>query len=133
VVAALEEDARVRLQDVFVEVVADAPVDAVGAEVVHEEREDGVGEEVLAGAVRGRGEPRSLQGVAEEDGVEVREVGGHVDGRAAAHELAELLEGAFDDDLVGDGLEAEELFGPGEELSGASRALTMGGRSRVES
>ena len=37
VVAALDEDARVGLEDVLVEAVLEAPVDAVGAEVVHEE------------------------------------------------------------------------------------------------
>ena len=37
VVAALEEHARVGLEHVLVEAVLEAPVDAVGAEVVHEE------------------------------------------------------------------------------------------------
>ena len=79
VVAALDEHARVGLEHVLVEAVLEAPVDAVRAEVVHEEREHRVGEEVLAGAVGGGRQARALEREAEDDRVEVRQVRRHED------------------------------------------------------
>ena len=106
VVAALEQHARVRLQHVLVEGVPEPPIDAVRAEVVHEEGEDRVREEVLAGAVGGGRQAGALERVAEHDRVHVREVRRHVDRRPVLHEPRELLERALDDHLVVERVEA---------------------------
>src|SRR5262249_49845063 len=79
VVAALDENARVRLEDVLVEPVLQTPVNAVRAEVVHEVREDRVREEVLPRAVRRGRQARALEREAEDDRVEVRQVRRRVD------------------------------------------------------
>ena len=83
--------AGVRLEHVLVERVAQAPIDAVRAEVVHGEGEHRVREEVLPGAVGRWREARALEREAEDDRVEVRQVRRHVDHRADLGEASNVL------------------------------------------
>ncbi|MOA46676.1 hypothetical protein D3C78_1692210 [compost metagenome] len=66
-VAALEDHGRVGLEHVLVELVFEAAIDLVGAQIVHEVAEQEVREEVLAGAVGEGRQPELVQGVAQHD------------------------------------------------------------------
>jgi ribosomal protein L21 len=96
VVAALEEDRRVLLEDLLVQLEAQPAIDAVGAEVVHEERDERVGEQVLAGAVGHRRQPGALERQADHHRVHVRRVRRRDHQRAALGHRAQLLERALD-------------------------------------
>ena len=77
--------------DVLVEARPDPSIDAVGAEVVHEEGDDRVGEEVLARPVDHRRQAAQVQRVAQDDRVQVRAVGGHEDAGAALAQAADEI------------------------------------------
>jgi hypothetical protein len=69
---------------------------------VHEVADERVREEVQAGAVGERRQPDLVQRVADDDRVEVREVGRREDEGAERAEPPHLLDRAVDDDAVGD-------------------------------
>jgi hypothetical protein len=99
---------------------------------VHEEREDRVGEEVLAGAVgRGR-EAGALEGIAEDDRVHVGQVGRQIDGRPALDQAPQLGERALDEHLVREGVEADELRGVRHEPGQGARREQCGHDRRDE-
>ncbi|MNS84965.1 hypothetical protein D3C72_1188110 [compost metagenome] len=110
VVAALEDDGRVGLQDVLVELVFEPAIDAVCAEVVHEVAEQEVREQVLARAVGERRQPEVVQGVAQHDRVEVARVSRHQDHGALADQRAQVVGVALNQDALGQpGLVAAQL------------------------
>jgi hypothetical protein len=109
VVAALDEEARVRLQHVLVERVTQPAIDAVGAEVVHEVAQHGVREEVLPGAVRGRRKPRALEGKTEHDGVQVGEVRRNEHDGSDLGEPSNVLAWTLNDDATIEPGEVERL------------------------
>ena len=90
-ITALEQRLRVGLQDLFVEVVLDASVDLVGAEVVHEEAGHRVGEEVLPRAIGHRRQPSSVERIPDEDRVHVRAMRGHEQQGSLARELSQRV------------------------------------------
>ncbi len=96
VIAPLDHHRRVGLEDLLVEHRLHAPVDAVRAEVVHEEADDRVRKEVLAGAVDDRRELRALERVAEDQRIQIRGVGRDEDERALPREGQQLLVGPLD-------------------------------------
>ncbi len=102
VVAVLERDGRVLLEDVLVDLGRLAPVHLVGAEVVHEVRDEPVREQVETRAVGEGREALVVEGVAQDDRVQVRDVGRTDDERAPVLELARLVHHAVHDEAITD-------------------------------
>ena len=69
VIAMLEEDLTVRLENFLVERVTNSAIDPICTEVVHEKTDEWIGEEVLACAVGKWRKPCCIQAPAQNDGV----------------------------------------------------------------
>src|SRR5438045_882695 len=76
------------------------PVDAVGAEVVHEEGENGVREKILSRSIRGGREIRSLEGKPKNDRIQIRQMCRRVDDGADLFELADRIDWTLNDDSI---------------------------------
>ena len=118
VVPVLDEDAGVGLEHVLVEPVLDASVDAIGAQVVHEEGKNGVGEEVLAGAVRRGRQLRPLERETEDHRVEVGEVRRDEDERPLLRQRTDGADGALDEDAPVERAQIERAAEAPERLQG---------------
>ena len=117
-VAPLDDDLAVGLEDVLVEDVLEAPVHPVGPQVAHEVADQLVREEVFPRAIGHGGQARLHEGPAEHDAVEVARVGGHHHQGAPLGQGAQVGQGPLHADArrqILEGREAVAQVGGAEE------------------